>query len=330
MKKFWLFVLVNFLTNPAFARVNVIVSQDGNHNDYLKIVFGTIILILTICSYFIWRRFGKDDIVIPVVNFYPPNGINPAEAELAYKGFVSEKGIVGMVISLASKGFIKIVEEGNTFSLVRLKDVFSGLDRVEKTLMKALDPFDYSFVTKEELRSSYIFYDISKNIIEEISKKRNMIFYKDSINVILRSIMICFLVIVVILTVLYGFYFNRPDSNGIIYGVLCTIVCSICTYHLPKRNNTGNKLLGGLLGLKHFIEAAKKHELEMLVEKNPDYFYDILPYAYVLDVSDKWISKFENITILEPKWLMGNKFYSTSNLNRINAFLDVLSSQIHI
>ena len=42
---------------------------------------------------------------------------------------------------------------------------------------------------------------------------------------------------------------------------------------------------------------AEKNQLEMLVEQNPNYYYDILPYAYVLNVSKKWIKKFENIPL---------------------------------
>ena len=188
-----------------------------------------------------------------------------------------------------------------------------------------LHPFDYSFVTKEEIRSSYIFYDTVQEIIKDLNSKRYLIFYKDSINVVYQTIMIMMLLGIIVLTLIFSFGFKHPDINGIILGFICFIISSICTYHLPKRNNVGLRLLGGLLGLKHFIEVAKKHELEMLVNKNPNYFYDILPYAYVLDVSDKWIEKFENITILDPKWLSSNKFYTTSNLYRINAILDRLN-----
>ena len=36
--------------------------------------------------------------------------------------------------------------------------------------------------------------------------------------------------------------------------------------------------------------------------ENPEYFYNILPYAYVLGVSDKWIKKFESISLQAPSW----------------------------
>ena len=44
--------------------------------------------------------------------------------------------------------------------------------------------------------------------------------------------------------------------------------------------------------------------------ENPNYFYDILPYTYVLGVSDKWIKKFETITMQAPNWYIGTRPFS--------------------
>jgi uncharacterized membrane protein len=46
------------------------------------------------------------------------------------------------------------------------------------------------------------------------------------------------------------------------------------------------------------------------VNDNPEYFYNILPYAYVLGVSDKWIKNFEGITLKQPDWYYGPSFTS--------------------
>ena len=58
-------------------------------------------------------------------------------------------------------------------------------------------------------------------------------------------------------------------------------------------------MLGKLRGFKNFLETVEKEQLEALVMENPNYFYDILPYTYVLEVSYKWIEKFESISLQE-------------------------------
>ena len=69
-----------------------------------------------------------------------------------------------------------------------------------------------------------------------------------------------------------------------------------------KRTKHGNEILGQIKGFRKFLENAEKEQLEALVEENPEYFYDILPYTYALGVSKKWIQQFETIAIRPPNW----------------------------
>ena len=71
---------------------------------------------------------------------------------------------------------------------------------------------------------------------------------------------------------------------------------------MPKRNKYGGEMLGKLKGFRNFLITAEKEKLEAMGAEDPSYFYDILPYAYVLDVSDKWIKKFESISMQAPDW----------------------------
>lgn len=87
-----------------------------------------------------------------------------------------------------------------------------------------------------------------------------------------------------------------------IIGLGCILGMIICLKYLPKRTPYGNEMLGKIRGFKKFLETAEKQKLEAMVMENPTYFYDILPFTYVLDVSDKWIKKFESISLQAPSW----------------------------
>lgn len=87
-----------------------------------------------------------------------------------------------------------------------------------------------------------------------------------------------------------------------IIGLLCVLGLIICLKYLPKRTLYGNQILGKLKGFKNFLETAEKDKLEAMVMQDPSYFYNILPYTYVLGVSDKWIKKFETISLQAPSW----------------------------
>ena len=80
------------------------------------------------------------------------------------------------------------------------------------------------------------------------------------------------------------------------------------------------EITGKLLGLKEFIKVAEVPRLELLLEENPSYYYDILPYAMVFGLAEKWASRFQNITINEPSWYSGiiDPSMHFSSLNLIN------------
>jgi uncharacterized membrane protein YgcG len=71
---------------------------------------------------------------------------------------------------------------------------------------------------------------------------------------------------------------------------------------------------GRILGLKNFIQTVELEKLKMMVDENPQYFYNILPYAYVLGVTDKWSRQFESIAIQPPSWYTGYGYGTFSSV----------------
>ena len=114
---------------------------------------------------------------------------------------------------------------------------------------------------------------------------------------------------------------------GIIFGIICIIGMILLFKIMPKRTKYGNEILGKIKGFKRFLETAEKQKLEAMVMENPTYFYDILPFTYVLDVSDKWIKKFETISLQAPNWYDGySSFSTTSFCSFINSTMSSASS----
>ena len=89
---------------------------------------------------------------------------------------------------------------------------------------------------------------------------------------------------------------------GYTIGVACILGMAACLKYMPKRTPYGNEILGKIKGFRNFLETAEKERLESMVMQNPTYFYDILPYTYVLGISDMWIKKFETISVQAPSW----------------------------
>ncbi len=77
---------------------------------------------------------------------------------------------------------------------------------------------------------------------------------------------------------------------------VAVIILLILHCHMPKRNESYIQLLGEIEGFKNFLETTEKERIEEFVVDNPNYFYDILPYTYVLGISKTWIEDFGDLT----------------------------------
>ncbi|MEG0314331.1 MAG: DUF2207 domain-containing protein [Erysipelotrichaceae bacterium] len=106
--------------------------------------------------------------------------------------------------------------------------------------------------------------------------------------------------------------------------IIMILILSILITKCKKRKAVYNEVYGEILGFKEFLATAEKDRLETLVNDNPNYFYDMLPFAYVLGVSDEWVDNFANIDISNPGYYHGNDF-----ARGFNDFSSSVSSNLH-
>lgn len=103
--------------------------------------------------------------------------------------------------------------------------------------------------------------------------------------------------------------------DRVLLGLLCMIgyfALILVLGYMPKRTKEGNRVYGEILGFRNFLVTAEKDRLDTLFDENPNYYYDILPYTYVLEVSDKWVGRFEDLINETPDWYRGSNFDSDS------------------
>lgn len=387
--------------------------------DYFVIFAILIPILFVVITFFMWKKYGKDNPVIETVEFYPPEGFNSAEVGFLYKGHADNQDVVSLLIYLANKGYIKITEseekaffsKNKGFKIIKIKD-YDGNDINERLFLKGLfkdkrssrisfsalkeafkNPSAYaekmaneSEISKEEVTWTDLynsFYKTLNAIVTNINSKENKrkIFEKNSLNkgfIISLMMIIIFLLITVkpvidfgeifslpfvlifpligfsifatmifgndkgaihfngkpsgfktiliIIEIIFGFMFGivpllifmlpvllvEPIYLAVyIIGFFCIVALFILKKYMPKRTAYGNELLGKIKGFKNFLETVEKPKLEELVMQDPSYFYNILPYTYVLGVSDKWISKFETISLQAPNWYDGSDTFNT-------------------
>ena len=376
--------------------------------DLMSILAIILPLLFVFITYLLWNKFGKDERVVETVEFYPPRGFNSAEVGFLYKGNAESSDVISLLIYLANKGYIKIIEteEKSSFSASKdfkivkqreydgnnpnealfLKGLFSSktslssmVDDYMENPQSVFETSTNSAITEVTAKDLYdSFYIVLREIITNIDSEKNKekIFEKSSLNkgalvivmmiatfllitikpvIELDSDMLLFAIVFpgVGFSILLEMLFNKTPILVKIFGLIwglgfvgliwvcmvlpallvepiyliayiiglgCILTMALLFKAMPKRTKYGNEMLGKIKGFKKFLETAEKQKLEAMVMENPTYFYDILPFAYVLDVSDKWIKKFEVISLQAPNWYDGYSSFNTISFgNFINS-----------
>ena len=268
---------------------------------------------------FVWLKYGRDKQVIETVEFYPPEGMSSTDVAYWYKGKLPKKDIVALLIELANEGYIAIHDgdgtgKGAEYTIERIKPYPHDLDEDKKRFFEGLFESGKDIVTGDDLKNKFY------RTLNQISSNYGYSGKKDRIHSLTSTrlqllcwllVIACFVLDVVILANVLGGN-ERFLPFGI--GVVILVGAFWLARYVPSRTEESHRNLEKITGFKKFLETAEKDRLEMLVHDNPKYFYNILPFAYVLDVSDKWVNKFEGIAIEPPEWYSGHGAFTAATM----------------
>lgn len=122
------------------------------------------------------------------------------------------------------------------------------------------------------------------------------------------------LVVFMLFYLYFGLGFKYVNDNFIyLVFIVLAIIATMFVQGDTKYSISGAKQKGEALGFKNFIKLCEVSQIKTFAEENPTYYYDVLPYAYVFNLSDVWIKKFETINITTPEW-------ATSELGTFNDY----------
>lgn len=128
------------------------------------------------------------------------------------------------------------------------------------------------------------------------------------------------ILIFIILFTLFFFSFINLDTLPIcLISIGLSAVAMVFGNLSKKRTPYATEQVGKILGLKDFILKTEKSRIEELCLKDPEYFYSILPFAYVLGVSEVWSEKFEGLAVPPPTWYYGGNMSMFSTIILVNS-----------
>ena len=133
--------------------------------------------------------------------------------------------------------------------------------------------------------------------IDEMYKLKDKLSRGKYLTVFILTLIACFAPIICLMFVADPYY----DAFGARFYVIAIPILLFAIYpFLERYTKAGREALGSIRGLRRYIQIAEKNRIEKLVKDNPKLFYEVLPYAYVLGVSNIYMDKFKDIKIIDP------------------------------
>lgn len=241
-----------------------------------------------------WVMYGIDPKMPTVVPQYTiPRGLTPTMAG-RIMGSSEETLTMSTIISMVIKGAAKIERVSKKeFKLIK-QDKKGKLDQFEQLAFSKLFSEKQEISTETEYEE---FADARKEIKEKSDKEYNdgAIYEYNSGSSITA----------IILFIAFGsgaIALNSTTETFWGSGILASIIFIWHFIYIGKYTLDGIHIRAEVEGLKMYIRTAE--ELQMK-ELTPEHFEELLPYAMVFGIENKWCKQFENVLKkcnYEPSW----------------------------
>lgn len=84
--------------------------------------------------------------------------------------------------------------------------------------------------------------------------------------------------------------------------VVLNLIFGFLSAYTGRRTETGNQIRDQLLGLRKYMCRATRPDLERILRSNPDYYYQLAPYALAMGVDKKFAGRLGDAPLRECSW----------------------------
>ncbi len=291
------------------------IAQPSAFNKFID-EFGYVLfpLILILAYYLLWRKIGRDNKIIKVVEFQPPPGIDPAMAGFLINDQSDASDLIAFIPHWGAYGYITVeqVEKKGIFShgdtiLHKIKELPVGSPDYETTLFNGL------FRSGDDVSMSSLKNTFYKTMNDGKAKLKSSAmaagYYTKSSNssgcLVSAGIIIIGVIGAYILNDWYG-------QVAVIVWVIVCVILILCSRIFMKRTSKGDEAMMHITGFKMFIEKADKDRLAVLLKEDPTYFEKTMGYALAFGMLTAWGKKFDGLDVQPPTWYYGYGLYAFS------------------
>jgi uncharacterized protein (TIGR04222 family) len=227
-----------------------------------------------------------------MTRYDPPEGFSPASLRYIEKMHYDNAALTAAVVSLAVKGYLRIVEKDGEHVLHRETPPADAppLATGEAELLSALFAGGYKLELddKNHQRISAARGAHRQSLVRDYRHR----YFRINGLLSVPAIVVAVVTAIVALNVGAG---PTPYVAGTIGAMLLVLVVFVLLMRRPTMR--GRQLLDEMSGFREYLEIAEKDELNLRnpPDKTPQLFEAYLPFALALGVEQEWAERFESV-----------------------------------
>jgi uncharacterized membrane protein len=280
-----------------------------------------------------WWLKGRDpDPGMSVAPMYePPEKMGPAEAGTLVDDSVDPRDITAVLVDLAVRGYVKIVETQHKGLIFSTKDYDLQLLKGQETWS---DLKDYELAMLSNIFSSgnvrqisdlkNHFYTAIPTIKSEIlgalkAKGMYSVDPESAMAYLGFGAVMVFLPFVLLQWTQVADFLNGMGP-AVVCGIIAVSIVVLIGKQLTATSKKGAQTRVKILGFQEFMNRVDADRLKRMP---PDTFEKYLPYAMALGVEHRWAKAFDGIVQNPPTWYQGdwttfNTFYFVNSLSAMS------------
>lgn len=197
-------------------------AQPGLHKTVFA--FSMVLLIFTLFAFF---KFGKDEKIIPSIQYHPPEGLDSAAVGYIIDGSVENRDIVSLILYWADHGNLRIQEKKKgKVTLIHLKDLPKNTPKYQKLM------FNNLFEKKKSIEVASMEYKFADTM--ELVKDKIQYYYKHKIYTHISSAVRVVAFILSLLPLITFWlmieHYHLDKGGNLVLGILCGILYVIALF----------------------------------------------------------------------------------------------------
>lgn len=252
-----------------------------------QFVFKITIGILVIAAV-LFVLFGRDEKIIPSIQYQPPEGMDSAVVGYVIDGSVDDKDVVSLILYWADKGYLKMKEKGQKdMEFIKLKDIPDSEPRYQQTMFEELfkkkdkvkaSSLQYKFADTVAVVKDDIKYEYKKNIYTTSSKVARVVSF------VLMQLPICLFALIMMIYSPDGILnLILPLMAWILYFLGMFLACHSIDkwYAISKGARTGLPIAAALLSILGFVFYGLYYYVKIQQGELFDFFHVYLVVVVV-------------------------------------------------